>query len=183
MTSDNGFFATAKARLQREVMDIENRTDLTNDQKVSQIIVIFSTVCAGVAVQPIPFADIFILTPLQAFMGTRISAIRGLRLSEKEASAIIKEIMGVVGAGMIAQQLGIAAAKIFFPIFGGVATIPVVFGLTFAIGKVMDLYFIHQVQGRKLSPDELKRAWSEAKKEGERQGKARTSEIKDHHGK
>jgi uncharacterized protein (DUF697 family) len=84
---------------------------------------------------------------------------------------------------MIAQQLGIAAAKIFFPIFGGVATIPVVFGLTFAIGKVMDLYFIHQVQGRKLSPDELKRAWSEAKKEGERQGKARTSEIKDHHGK
>lgn len=51
----------ARAKLQRNVMDIENRTDLTDDQKVSQIIVIFSTVCAGVAVQPIPFADMFIL--------------------------------------------------------------------------------------------------------------------------
>lgn len=177
-----GLIAKAKARLQREVMDIEGRTDLTDDQKVAHIITIFSSVCAGVAIQPIPFADIFILTPLQAFMGTRISAIRGIRLSEKQSSDVIKEIMGVVGAGMIAQQLGIAAAKIFFPIFGGVATIPVVFGLTFAIGKVMDIYFINQAKGRKLTPDELKDAWSKAKKEGERQGKAKAADIKDRHG-
>lgn len=183
MTAERGFIATAKARLEREVLEIENRTDITDDEKISRIIVIFSSVCAGVAVQPIPFADIFILTPLQAFMGTRISAIRGLRLSEKEASDIIKEIMGVVGAGMIAQQLGIAAAKIFFPIFGGVATIPVVFGLTYAMGKVMDLYFVNKVQGRKLSPEQLKRAWSNAKKEGERQGKDKAKDIKDRHGK
>lgn len=183
MTAERGFIATAKARLEREVLEIENRTDITDDEKISRIIVIFSSVCAGVAVQPIPFADIFILTPLQAFMGTRISAIRGLRLSEKEASDIIKEIMGVVGAGMIAQQLGIAAAKIFFPIFGGVATILVVFGLTYAMGKVMDLYFVNKAQGRKLSPEQLKRAWSKAKKEGERQGKDKAKDIKDRHGK
>ena len=183
MTAERSFIATAKARLEREVLEIENRTDITDDEKISRIIVIFSSVCAGVAVQPIPFADIFILTPLQAFMGTRISAIRGLRLSEKEASDIIKEIMGVVGAGMLAQQLGIAAAKIFFPIFGGVATIPVVFGLTYAMGKVMDLYFVNKVQGRKLSPEQLKRAWSNAKKEGERQGKDKAKDIKDRHGK
>ena len=71
--------AKARAKLQRHVTDIEKRSDLTDDQKVSHIIVIFSTVCSAVAVQPIPFADIFILTPLQAFMGTRISAIRGLQ--------------------------------------------------------------------------------------------------------
>lgn len=182
MSNEDGFRASAKARLQREVMDIENRTDLTDDQKVSQIIIIFSTFCAGIAVQPIPFADFFILTPLQAFMGTRISAIRGLRLSEKETSEIITEIMGVVGAGMIAQQLGIAAAKIFFPIFGGVATIPVVFGITYAIGKVMDLYFVSQASGRKLSPEELKRAWSQAKKEGEQRGKSKAADIKRNHG-
>ena len=74
--------AQARARLQREVMDIETRDDLTDDQKISQIVVIFSTVCAAVAVQPIPFADIFFLTPIQALMGTRISAIRGVSLSE-----------------------------------------------------------------------------------------------------
>ena len=160
----------ARARLQREVMDIERRDDLTDDQKVAQIIVIFSTVCAGVAVQPIPFADIFILTPLQALMGTRISAIRGMPLSEKEATDLIKELMGVVGIGMLAQQLGIAAAKIFFPIFGGIATIPVVFGLTFGIGKVMDLYFVNKAAGRKLSDADLKAEWKRQKKAGEVEG-------------
>ena len=168
----------ARARLQREIMDIEKRDDLTDDKKVNQIIVIFSTVCAAIAVQPIPFADIFILTPLQAYMGSRISAIRGVPMSEKETSDIIKELMGVVGAGMIAQQLGIAAAKIFFPIFGGIATVPVVFSLTFAIGRVMDVYFVHKAAGRTASPEALKRAWKQAKADGEKEGKRRESEIK-----
>ena len=168
----------AREKLKRHVMDIEKRTDLTDDQKVSQIIVIFSTTCGAIAVQPIPFADIFILTPLQAYMGTRISAIRGLRLSEKETSDIIKEIMGVVGLGMVAQQLGIAAAKIFFPIFGGVATVPVVFGLTYAIGHVMDKYFLHRAAGRKMSPEEIKAAWRKAKAEGTSEGKRREKEVR-----
>ena len=170
--------AKARAKLQRHVTDIEKRSDLTDDQKVSHIIVIFSTVCSAVAVQPIPFADIFILTPLQAFMGTRISAIRGLRLSEKETSDIIKEIFGVIGMGMIAQQLGIGFAKIFFPIFGGVATVPVVFSLTYAIGHVMDKYFVHRAAGRKMSPEEMKAAWEDAKAKGKKEGKRRAKDVK-----
>lgn len=170
--------AKARDRLRREVLAIENRTDLTDDQKVSHIIVIFSTVCAGIAVQPIPFADMFILTPLQAFMGVRISAIRGLKLNEKQSEDVIKELMGVVGMGMLAQQLGMAAAKIFFPIFGGIATVPVVFGLTFGMGKLMDVYFTNKAAGKTLSPEELKRAWKKAKSEGEAEGKRRESEIK-----
>lgn len=159
-------------------MDIEARTDLTEDQKASQIIVVFATVCGAVAVQPIPFADILILTPLQAFMGTRIAAIRGLRLSEQETTDIVKEIMGVVGMGLVAQQIGIAMAKILFPIFGGVATVPVVFGLTYAIGKVMDVYFIHKRAGRKMTADEIKDVWKKAKKTGEREGKRREQEVR-----
>jgi uncharacterized protein (DUF697 family) len=168
----------ARARLDRELLDIENRADMTNDQKVARIIVMFSTACGAIAVQPIPFADFFILTPLQAYMGTRISAIRGLRLSERETTEIIKDIMGVVGLGMLAQQLGIAAAKILFPIFGGIATVPVVFGLTFAIGKVMDLYFVNRAAGRKLSAAEMKAAWKKAKAAGTQEGKSRAEEIK-----
>jgi uncharacterized protein (DUF697 family) len=173
-----GVVSKARAKLQRHVTNIENRTDLTPDQKVSQIIVVFSTVCAAIAVQPIPFADFFILTPLQAFMGTRISAIRGISMSEKESSDLIKELVGVVGMGMLAQQLGIAAAKIFWPFFGGIATVPVVFSITFAMGKVMDVYFTRKATGRTASPDELKRAWQQAKKDGMKQGKQRESEIK-----
>ena len=175
---NDNLLSRARARLEREVLDIENRTDLTDDKKASQIVVVFSTVCAGIAVQPIPFADIFILTPLQAYMGTRLAAIRGIRLSEQESTDLIKQVMGVVGMGLVAQQLGIAAAKILFPIFGGVATIPVVFGLTYAIGTVMDKYFVAKSEGRTLTPDEIKRAWGEAKKKGESEGKKREGEIK-----
>jgi len=170
--------AKARNRINREVLDIEARGDLTADQKVGRIIVIFSTSCAAIAVQPIPFADFFILTPLQAFMGTRISAIRGMPLSEKESSDLIKEVMGVVGMGMLAQQAGIALAKIFWPIFGGVATIPVVFSITYAIGKVMDVYFVNKAAGRTASPEALKKAWRDAKAAGKKEGKQRESEIK-----
>ena len=168
----------ARARLEREGLGIERRTDLTDEQKVGQIIVIFSTVCAAIAIQPIPFADIFILTPLQAYMGVRISAIRRVPLSEKQASDLIKELMGVVGMGMLAQQLGIAAAKLFFPIFGSIATVPVVFGLTYAIGKVMDVYLVAKASGRRVSDTELKDAWKRAKAEGKKEGKRREQEIK-----
>ena len=174
----DNLLSKARAKLEREVLGIENRTDFTDDQKASRIVVLFSTVCAGVAIQPIPFADIFILTPLQAYMGTRIAAIRGVRVSEEESTDIIKQVMGVVGLGLVAQQLGIAAAKILFPIFGGVATIPVVFGLTYAIGTVMDKYFIARAAGRKLSPEEIRAVWKKAKADGKKQGKQSEEEIR-----
>ena len=77
------------------------------EEKVSQVTHITCAACAAVAVQPIPFADIFILTPIQAYMGSRIAAIRGVPVSESEASEVIKEILGVIGMGFAAQQIAI----------------------------------------------------------------------------
>lgn len=167
----------ARARLQRELLHIESRSDLTQDQKIDRVITIFSTVCAAIAVQPIPFADFFILTPLQVFMGARLSAIRGIPITEAESSDILKEVIGVVGMGLLAQQAGIAAAKVFFPVVGGVATIPVVFGLTYAIGKAMDFYLEGKAAGRTPTASEVKAAWKNANARGLREGKVRQEEI------
>lgn len=175
---NDSLLSRIRARLEHKVLKIEHRTDLTDDQKADRIIVIFCIGCAGIAVQPIPFADFFILTPLQAYMGTRLAAIRGFRLSDQEAEQILKQLMGVVGMGMLAQQLGIAAAKLLFPIFGGVTTIPVVFGLTYAMGTVMDKYFIAKAAGRTLTPGEIKSIWKNAKRKGKSEGKRRESSIK-----
>lgn len=90
MSEPQRLLASLKERLRRDVMEIESRSDLTDDQKVNQIIIVFSSICAGVAIQPIPFADVFVLTPIQAYMGTRISAIRGMPLSEKEVGTYSK---------------------------------------------------------------------------------------------
>ena len=53
------------------------KLDISDDEKVKKTIKFFGIVCAATAIQPIPFADIFILTPIQAYMGTRIAKIRG----------------------------------------------------------------------------------------------------------
>src|SRR5690606_6262665 len=124
-----------------EVLDIERRTDLTDDEKVTRICTVFGTTCAAVAVQPIPFADIFVLTPIQAFMGKKIADIRGYNISEAGAKEIFIELSGLVGLGFLSQQLVIGAYKTVLPFLGGFTTIPLVFGLTFGMGKVMDHYF------------------------------------------
>ena len=165
-------------RLSHELLDIEKRTDLTNEQKVSQITHIACATCAGVAVQPIPFADIFILTPIQAYMGSRIAAIRGVPVSESEASTIIKEILGVIGMGFMAQQIAIGIWKTLIPGAGGFMTIPIVYGLTYAIMRVMDAYFKAKAANRKLTPDEIKSIWKSAKAEGEKHGKAHEQKEK-----
>ena len=71
----DSLLSRARAKLERDVLEIEHRTDLTDQQKVDKIIVIFSVGCGAIAVQPIPFADIFILTPLQAYMGQRLGKV------------------------------------------------------------------------------------------------------------
>ena len=46
----DSIFKKARAKLEREVLQIEKRTDLSQEQKASRIIHIFSATCAGIAV-------------------------------------------------------------------------------------------------------------------------------------
>jgi uncharacterized protein (DUF697 family) len=138
--------------------------------------------CAGVAVQPIPFADFFVLTPLQAYMGTRIAAIRGIPITDSKAKEIILEIASLVGLGLLAQQLVIGAYKTFIPFLGALTTIPIVFGLTYAMGCVMDEYFIRKRKGERIEKEALKKLWNEALKKGKDLGKENRSDIQNNIG-
>ncbi|RED48802.1 YcjF family protein [Seonamhaeicola aphaedonensis] len=168
----------AKENIKKEVTDIENRTDMTDDQKVTRICTVFGTTCAAIAVQPIPFADIFVLTPIQAYMGKKIADIRGFNISEAGAKEIFKELAGLVGLGFLSQQLVIGAYKTVLPFISGVTTIPLVFGLTYGMGKVMDYYFERKVKGQKIDPEMMKDIFKKAKAEGKQKSKEHKDEIK-----
>lgn len=157
-------------KFKEEVSQIELRTDLTTAQKIDRITTIACATCAGVAIQPIPFADIFILTPLQAYFATRIAAIRGVPVSEAEASAWIKELVGMVGMGLIAQQIGIAIWKMVTFGMGGLLTIPLVYGLTYAIMRVSDAYFTAKANKEHLSEQTIKAIWANAFNDGKSKG-------------
>ena len=173
----------ARNKIESEITSIENRTDLSDDQKRSRIIHIFSVTCAAVAVQPIPFADIFVLTPIQAYMGVRLSAIRGMPLSDAEATDLLKEIAGVVGLGMAAQQAALGLYKVGLPFLAGFTTIPLVYGLTYAIGRVMDYYLEKKSKGQTVSNADLKGLWEKYRKEGKEKAKDAKAEVMDKKGK
>ena len=159
----------ARRILEEKYFKIEERSDLSEKEKVDRIIKITSAVCAGVAIQPIPFADIFVLTPIQAIMGSRIAKIRGVPVTENDIATYIKEIAGVIGLGLLAQQLVIGAYKTVLPFLGALTTIPLVWGLTYGIGRVMDAYVVSKREGQVLDPEEIKRIWKAARKEGEKE--------------
>ncbi|WP_024482437.1 YcjF family protein [Cellulophaga baltica] len=167
----------AKEKLRKEVSDIENRTDLTDQQKVDKVITIFSTFCAAIAVQPIPFADIFVLTPIQGYMGKKIADIRGYNISEAGAKEVFKELAGLVGLGFLAQQLAIGAYKTVLPFLGAITTIPLVFGLTFGMGRVVDYYFDKKIKGEKINKEDLNSIFKKARAEGKKSAKENKEEI------
>ncbi len=142
-----------------------NSSNIPPEKKVDKLLIFFSSVCAATAVQPIPFADIFILTPIQLYMGTLIAEARGYKFSMSE---IYKEILGVLGLSFLAQQTAIGLYKLGLPFIGGFMTIPLVFILTYAIGKVMDFYFVSKTRGKTLTKDDLKNFFKQARKEAKK---------------
>ena len=156
-------------KINHEISDIENRADITEDQKVLLIIKNISFICsAEVAVVPIPFADIFILTPIQIYMGKKISNIRRYNVSENEIRTIVKEIFGIVGMGILAQQSIIGLYKTIIPFAGGATTMPLVFGFTFAIGKTIDFYINKKMKNEKIAFNEIKNIYKKFFKLGKK---------------
>ena len=159
--------------VRRKLIDID-KEPIPDDQKISQTILFFSAICAAVAVQPIPFADIFVLTPLQAYMGTRIAKIRNYELS---FDTIYREIILVLGLGYLAQQTAIGLYKTVIPFLGGFTTIPLVFILTYAIGQVMDFYVKAKKDKRVIDKEELKITFKHFRKDSK--AKFSKKEIRD----
>ena len=171
-------FSPLRSKITQNLTDIESRDDLTADEKANKLIQIFSATCAGVAIQPIPFADIFILTPIQIYMAERLCAVRGIPIQESSVLQIVAEAGKVMALGIAAQQAAIAAYKTFLPGLGGFMTIPLVYSLTYGIGKVLDHLIVSRAKGHKLSSDEIKNIWSIAKEEGKTKGKQQRENIK-----
>jgi uncharacterized protein (DUF697 family) len=160
------FLEAALAKLKSEITQVEHRTDINDAKKIDLMVHYASATCAGVAIQPIPFADILILTPIQIYFGTRIAAICRIPVSESEISEKIKEIIGIIGAGILAQEIAIGIWKAVTFGAGGLLTIPLVYALSYAIMKVIAAYYTAKARGKKLSDEQIKAVYQSAFNEG-----------------
>ncbi len=158
-----------KRALNEEYLNIESNPRYSADEKVKRVIGVTAAACAGVAVQPIPFVEMFLFTPLQCIMAWKISNIRGVRVaSEEQAMESLKTTMGALGLSIVTRSAASTLIKVAAPGVGGLISGPVIYGMTYGVGRVMDLYFTDRAAGRTSKDDDLREAYRRGRDEGDR---------------
>jgi uncharacterized protein (DUF697 family) len=150
--------------------DHSNCSEVEKQKKCSQVRTIAAGAGAALALVPMPFADIWTITPVQYLMVRAIGNIYGYKISENS----VGEIVAVIGGGFLGQQTILALFKIGLPGAGGFFGSAFVYGWTFGMGKSAELYF---ASGMTATKDDLKRARESGAKEGEKT--YRENEVKD----
>ena len=116
--------------------------DRSTQTEIAQTLVKSTTaICAAIGAQPIPLADLPILTALQLMMVSGIMYISGRERSLRAATEFITALGVNVGAGMILRE-GTRALLKFFPGWGNVVCGAVAGAGTYAIGRSAIVYFL-----------------------------------------
>src|SRR5205823_2472205 len=119
--------------------------DRETQREVAQILVKSTTaICAAIGAQPIPLADLPILTTLQVVMVSGIMYLSGRERSLRAATEFIGAIGANVGAGMLLRE-GARAVLKFFPGWGNLVCGMVAGAGTYAIGRAASAFFLEGV--------------------------------------
>jgi len=152
----------------------ENASESEKSAAVRDVIQVCSVAAGAIAVQPIPFLDIALISPIQIAMVQAIGKVHGYKLDQKS----VVEILTSFGASIAAQAV-IATAVKFIPFAGWAVSIAMTYALTYAIGEVSDHYFRH---GRGVPQEDLqsmfKRVYEEKKAEKQASAKGNAT-LKD----
>ncbi|MDX2080761.1 MAG: hypothetical protein SFU53_08250 [Terrimicrobiaceae bacterium] len=103
----------------------------------------FSAVCGVIAVQPIPLADMPILTTLQTLMVGLIIHTTGKPFSARLVAEFIAALGFNIGAGLVLREGARALVRVV-PIWGNAVSGFVAGAGTYAIGRAAIAYFIEE---------------------------------------
>ena len=141
--------------------------DRAAQTEVAQVLVKSTTaICAAIGAQPIPLADLPVLTTLQLVMVSGIMYLSGRERSLRAATEFMGALGANVGAGMLLRE-GTRALLKFFPGWGNVVCGMVAGAGTYAIGRAAIVYFIEGV-----SLKDAKRTYLASRKKSSRSKEA-----------
>ena len=119
--------------------------DREAQREVAQLLVKSTTaVSAAIGAQPIPLADLPILTSLQLMMVSGIMYVSGRERSLRAAAEFAGALGANVGAAMLLRE-GARAILKFFPGWGNIVCGLVAGSGTYAIGRAATAYFVEGV--------------------------------------
>jgi uncharacterized protein (DUF697 family) len=139
------------------------------DKKINIIIHLASLTCAIIAIQPIPFADLFVLTPIQVVMVIFLSKVIGNPIGNNGAKEIVTYIIGVVGYGVLAQQVVLGLYKTVLPFMGAITSMPLVYAATYGLGISAKTILEARLKDQNISKEKLKKISQEASKQAKNQ--------------
>ena len=103
-----------------------------------------ATACSGIAITPIPIADIGPITALQISMIVGIGYISGRKMDKKTAAEFMSAAGMNVGAGFVLREVSRFVMKTFFPGAGNVVSSVIAGAATWGIGETAIAYFIEE---------------------------------------
>ena len=137
--------------------------DREAQREVAQILVkSTAAVCTAIGAQPIPLADLPILTTLQLLMVSGIMYVSGRERSLRAATEFIGALGANVGVGMLFRE-GTRALLKFFPGWGNVICGMVAGAGTYAIGRAAIVFFLEG-----MSLKDARRVYLKSRKRPER---------------
>jgi uncharacterized protein (DUF697 family) len=119
--------------------------DKRAQRDVAQILIkSTAAICTAIGAQPIPLADMPILTTLQLVMVSGIMYISGRERTLRAATEFVGALGANLGAGMVFRE-GARAILKFFPGWGNIVSGMVAGAGTYAIGRSAEVFFIEGV--------------------------------------
>jgi uncharacterized protein (DUF697 family) len=120
-------------------------------------ILAFAIMAATIAVVPLPFATMPVLTALQVSMVSVLGNLYGQTLTPSQAGGVVSAITG----GFLAQAIGRELIK-FIPGFGSVIAASWAAAYTWSLGEGACVYFGDLMGGKKPDPEKIQAVMQEA---------------------
>jgi len=156
---------------------VRTSQDREAQAEIAQVLVKSTTaICTAIGAQPIPLADLPILTTLQLVMVSGIMYISGRERSLRAATEFVGALGANVGAGMLLRE-GTRAILKFFPGWGNLICGMVAGAGTYAIGRAAIVFFLEGVSlkdARRIYAASRKKAARPALMDKKRPTKQRT---------
>lgn len=134
------------------------------EENAEEVIRGAALLAGAIAVEPLPFADLLLITPVQVKMVLHVGKIYGFDITPERARDIVQELGITVAYGMVARQVMRGIAKLALPVVGGLITAPAVYGWTYALGRLAEQYFEQKRQGLPFEKHQQVQVVQEAKK-------------------
>ena len=156
----------ARRSMRETLRALADDPSLPEATKLRIIIHLTALTCAIIVVQPLPFTELFILSPVQVVMVIVMSRVMG-RPQRQRIRALVISVVAVAVWGLLAQQVVLGLYRSAIPLLGGFTPVPLVYAATFALGYVAKAILDARRRDQQVSRVEIrgfaKQATAEAK--------------------